>query len=208
MATTDSTTDTASDLSLSSSVMQRRWGWLLLLGIVQVFCGAFALLVPIAATLAAAMVFGAVLLVSGVFQAVHAFSVRRWRGVALHALGAILYIGVAVLFLLFPLSGALTLTILIGALFVADGVLRATLASRVRPRDGWGWFLASGILSLVVGIMLLVGWPVTGTWAPGVLLGVNLLFSGAASCALAVTFRTRNARDSEPQSLKHAHRHA
>jgi uncharacterized membrane protein HdeD (DUF308 family) len=196
------------EFALSHSVIGRRWGWLLTLGIVQVICGALALAIPLAASLAAAIVFGAVLLVAGVFQAAHAFRVRTWKGVVLHALGALLYIAAGVLVLLFPLTGALTLTLVVGALLLADGVVRFALAFRLRPRDGWGWFLASGIASLLVGVLLLVGWPLTGLWAIGVLLGVNLIFSGVGNCALAFAFRTSHARSVDADTVKAAHRPA
>ncbi len=190
------------------SAMQRRWGWLLLLGIVQVICGALALVIPVAASLAAAIVFGAVLLVAGVFQCMHAFRLGALKGRALQALGGVLYIAVGILILLFPLTGALTLTIAVGALLVADGVVRCALAYRLRPSDSWGWFLVAGIASLAVGILLLVDWPFTGFWALGILLGVNLLISGVINCALAVTFRTRGSRGLEHEPLNDAHRHA
>ena len=190
------------------STMQRRWGWLLLLGIVQVICGALALVIPVAASLAAALVFGAVLLVAGVFQCAHAFSVKTWKGRVLQALGGVLYIAVGILILLFPLTGALTLTIAVGALLVADGVVRCALAYRLRPADSWGWFLFAGIASLAVGILLLVDWPFTGFWALGILLGVNLLISGVINSALAVTFRTRGSRELDHEPLNDVHRHA
>jgi uncharacterized membrane protein HdeD (DUF308 family) len=163
---------------------------------------------PVAASLAAAIVFGAVLLASGVTQAVHAFGVRPWKGVVLHTVGSVLYIAAGALFLIFPLAGALTLTLVVAALLLADGVVRSVLAYYLRPRDGWVGFLASGIASAVVGILLLLGWPATGFWALGLLLGVNLLFSGVTNCALAVTFRTSIARDSQQSPLGQAHRHA
>jgi uncharacterized membrane protein HdeD (DUF308 family) len=201
MATNWSASDAA---SLRPSVIQRRWGWLLALGIVQVICGALALLIPTAATLAAALFFGALLLVSGAFQGVHAFTIRHWKGVALHALGALLYIAAGVLFILFPVGGALTLTIAIGALLIVDGALRGALAFSIRPRDGWGWILASGIASAFVGLLLLLGWPLTGMWALGVLLGVNLIFLGVTNSVLAVTFRSRTSHDPELEAAKHA----
>ena len=199
MATNESTGPLGDVGVTPRSAMERRWGWLLALGIVQVLCGAFAVAIPIAASLAAAIVFGAVLLVAGVFQTVHAFSIRPWKGAVLHALGGVFYIVAGLFSLLFPLTGALTLTILVGVLMVADGIARSVLAYRIRPKSGWGWFLSSGIASTVVGVLLLVGWPLTGLWAIGILLGVNLLFSGVGYCALAITFRTRNARNPETQ---------
>ncbi len=204
---TNYSTAVGDEVAFARSAIERRWGWLLALGIVQVICGALALAIPIAASLAAAIVFGAVLLVAGVIQAVHAFSIRGWKGVVLHALGALLYIVAGVLVLLFPLSGALTLTLVVGALLLADGIVRSILAFRLRPRDGWGWFLASGTASTLVGFLLLLGWPLTGLWAIGVLLGVNLIFSGVGNCALAITFRT-SAAHAPDVDVKAAHRPA
>lgn len=191
-----------------TTVLHRRWGWLLLLGIVQVVGGFIALAVPAAASLAAAIVVGAVLVVSGVFQLAHAFRVRTWKGVLLESLGGLLYVAAGLLALLFPLTGALTLTIVVGALLVADGFVRCVLAYRLRPMDGWGWFLAAGVASTLVGIVLLVGWPLTGLWAIGVLLGVNLIVSGTTNSALAFAFRKHWVRDPEHEPQKHAHRHA
>ena len=192
----------------ASSVMQRRWGWLLLLGIVQVICGAFAVLIPFAASLAAAIVVGAVLLVSGVFQTIHAFRATVRRQLVLQALGGILYIVGGALLLMFPLTGLLTLTIVVGALLIVDGAVRCMLAYLLRPQDGWGWFLAAGIAGLAVGLMLLLAWPFSGLWALGILLGANLLISGVTNCALAVTFRTRNAAEAQHERVNNAHRHA
>jgi uncharacterized membrane protein HdeD (DUF308 family) len=179
--------------------LQRLWGALLVLGIAQLLCGALALAVPVAASLAAVVIFGAVLVVSGIFQGVHAFTVRTWQGAALQALSGLLYTVAGLLALVFPLTGALTLTIVVAVLLVLDGITRCVLAYRLRPWDGWGWFLAAGIASMAVGILLLLGWPLTGLVALGVLLGVNLLFSGVTLCALAITFRARTA-----QSVDHA----
>jgi len=185
-----------------SMPLHRRWGWLFFLGIVQLVSGGLALLVPVAASLAAAIIFGAVLFTSGTFQIVHAFSVgKKWTGVALQALGGLLYVAAGVLALLFPLTGALTLTLIVGALLVADGVVRSMLASQIGPQEGRWSFLAAGVASAIVGILLLVGWPLTGVWAIGILLGVNLIFSGVANCALAIAFRSRVARAAEHAPL-------
>ncbi len=191
-----------------TSTLQRRWGWLLVLGIVQILCGLLAFAIPVAASLAAALVFGAVLLVSGGFQAAHAFRTRPWKGAVLQGLGALLYIVAGAVVLLFPITGILTLTLVVAVLLIADGVVRCALAIRVRPLDGWGWYMAAGIASTFVGIMLLVGWPLTGLWAIGILLGANLLISGVAQCALAVAFRASRAREAGDEPFTHAHRHA
>lgn len=191
-----------------SRALERRWGWLLLLGIVQVICGALALSIPVAASLAAAIFAGALLLVSGIFQLIHAFSIRPWRGAALPIAGGALYAVAGALLLAFPVSGALTLTIVVAVLLIADGVVRIVLARNIRTMMGSGWMLAAGIGSVLVGILLLIGWPLTGLIALGVLLGVNLLFTGATHAALAVAFRARRHRDPGQEPLGHVRRHA
>jgi uncharacterized membrane protein HdeD (DUF308 family) len=198
----------AETMLAGSRALERRWGWLLLLGIVQVICGALALAIPVAASLATAIVAGALLLVSGIFQLIHAFSIRPWRGAALPIIGGVLYVVAGALLLAFPVSGALTLTIVVAALLIADGVVRIILARSIRAMTGSGWMLAAGIASLLVGILLLIGWPLTGLIALGVLLGINLLFTGATNAALAVAFRTRRHREGEQESFEHARRHA
>lgn len=198
METIDTRAQTADAATPGTSVVKRRWRVLLVLGIVQVIGGAFAIAVPVAASLAAALVFGAVLLVLGVLQVVHALSVRKSKLVFLHLLGGLLYVATGALVIWFPVSGAISLTLLVAALLIADGVIRCVLAYRLRPAQGWGWFLCAGMASAAVGILLLVGWPLTGLWALGLLLGVNLLFVGVTNSALAVAFRTSVARESRP----------
>lgn len=183
--------------------LHRSWGWLLFLGIVQIIGGLVAFAIPVAATLAATIVFAAVLLVTGIFQLAHAFSVRRWTGVLYQALGGLLYLAAGVLLVIYPLTGALTLTIVIATLLIIEGVVRTVLAVRVGAQEGRGWFLAGGIASAAVGVLLLIGWPFTGLWAIGILLGVNLVFSGVANCSLAVACRSWASHGPEHGALAH-----
>jgi hypothetical protein len=90
----------------------------------------------------------------------------------------------------YPLGGALTLAVLVGILFVADGALRVAFGMSARPVVGWGWLVAGGIGSLLVGVILLLGWPATALWATGLLLGINLIFTGLTRITLALTSRT------------------
>ncbi|HEU4625916.1 MAG TPA: DUF308 domain-containing protein [Steroidobacteraceae bacterium] len=193
---------------LGARTLERRWGWLLLLGIVQIIGGVIALIIPTAASLAAALVAGAVLLAAGVFHLVHAFSIRPWRGAVLPIVEGLLFVVAGGLLLAFPLSGALTLTIIVAVLLIADGVLRLLFANSLRPLAGSGWLMAAGIASVIVGILMLVGWPLTGLWALGILLGINLLFTGTTNTALAIAFRGRRRREGEAGAFEQARRHA
>lgn len=179
------------------------WIWLLVLGGVQLIGGVLAIAVPSTATIVATIAFGWLLVIAAVAQLAHAFRVRRWRGLALHLAGAILY-GIAGLLLLTrPLSGAAALAVLISALLVAEGVTRTALGLRLRPTHGWLWFVAGGIASTVLGALLLVGWPAIALWAIGLLLGIQLIFTGAMSLSLALACHLQRRRfHSQPTSAQ------
>lgn len=192
MVTRDSTAPDAESIPVRDATpLGRRWGLVVLLGIVQIIGGLFAIVIPVVASLAAVAIFGAVLLVTGAMQLYHALRSRPLKGGILQALGGVLYLVAATLVLIFPLSGALTLTIVVATLLIADGVVRCMLAYRVRGGEGWGWMLAAGIASLFVGTLLLMGWPLTSVWAIGVLLGASLLASGVTNCMLGLMLRSR-----------------
>jgi uncharacterized membrane protein HdeD (DUF308 family) len=175
----------------ASALFHRHWGWLLAFAIVQVIAGAFAVAIPALASLIAVAMFGWVMIISAIFQIVHAFRVRKWRGFALHLLGGVLYAVAGVLALLYPFPSVVALTLFLAGLLLADGILRTILSSAMRPQEGWGWFLAGGIASIVLGLMLIFGFPSTAVWAIGLLLGVNLIFGGAMNGALALACRRR-----------------
>jgi uncharacterized membrane protein HdeD (DUF308 family) len=165
---------------------------MLTLGIAQILGGVAALAVPALASFVAVGLFSAILLISAVFHIAHAFKVRRWTGFGLHLLGGILYAAAGVLVLLDPLNGVASLMLVLGVLFIVDGAIRTMLATAVRPRDGWGWFLAGGLLSIGLGVMLLLMWPSAALWVVGTLFGINLLMSGAMTTTLAVKCRRRD----------------
>jgi uncharacterized membrane protein HdeD (DUF308 family) len=166
-----------------------RWGWLLALGIVQIIAGSIAVAVPIVASLAAAAVFGAVLIVTAIFQLIHAFKVAAWPRSAWYGLGGVFYLIAGLLVVAFPLGGALTLAVMIAVLLIVEGALRVVLAMTVPVAPGRGWLMAAGYCSILVGVLLLIGWPVTALWVTGLLLGVNLIFTGAMSIAVALATR-------------------
>jgi uncharacterized membrane protein HdeD (DUF308 family) len=167
-----------------------RWGWLLALGIVEIIAGGIAIAIPIIASFAAVAIFGAALLVTAILQLVHAFQVRAWPRSAWYGLGGLFYAIAGLLVVAFPLGGALTLAVLLGILFIADGTLRVAFGMSVRPVIGWAWLIAGGIGSLLVGVILLLGWPANALWATGLLLGINLIFTGWTRITLALASRT------------------
>ncbi len=180
-------------LYLASREVRQHRGWFLFLGIVMMLVGFGALLFPFLATLAGTLTLGVLLLVAGLFGMIHAFRVRPWKGFWLGLLTSFLTLVIGVLLLGFPMEGIMTVTLLITALFLVSGVFRTILAFQLKPHDSWGWILASGILALLLGILVITQLPEAALWFIGILVGVDFLFSGWWLLTLAMSTRKQEA---------------
>jgi len=104
----------------------------------------------------------------------------------LNLLIGILYVVAGGYLLLLPLAGIFTLTIVVAALFLADGLLEAIMAFRIRPHEGWGWVLVSGLAAIAAGLLIAMQLPNSATWAIGLLVGIKMIFAGWSFIALAL----------------------
>ena len=169
--------------------LSRNWGWLLALGILMIILGVVAMAAPVVATIAIQVMLGWLLVISGIAEGIHAFMVKEWRGFLLELLSAVLYLGVGLLLLVDPLKGAVALTLILGVFLLVVGIFKIITALRVREHRGWGWLLASGIVSVVLGVMIWAQWPASGLWVIGLLVGIQLLFTGWSLVMLALVAR-------------------
>jgi uncharacterized membrane protein HdeD (DUF308 family) len=161
------------------SVREHR-GWFLGLGAAFMALGALAIFTPFIASIATALFVGWLLMIGGVAQGIHAFQNRRWGGAGWALLSAAIHVIAGLLVVIFPLTGTLTLTMVLSAFFVASGILKIIRALQHHAIPTWGWLLFDGILSLVLGGMILIGFPSTAAWALGLLVGVDLLINGSS----------------------------
>jgi membrane protein HdeD len=157
------------------------------LGIVFIALGLAAVLAPAVAGSALMIVIGFILLVAGIVAVVRELkaeaSKEKTMGLILGVITALA--GIAVIG--HPLFGLAFLTLLLVGYFVAEGVWKIVVSFRYKPAAGWKWLLVSGVLSLILGLLIWNQWPVSGMWAVGVLVGVNLLGTGLALVTLAST---------------------
>jgi uncharacterized membrane protein HdeD (DUF308 family) len=154
--------------------------------------GTIAIIIPQLASLAATILFGWLFLISGVVGLVTSFMMRAAPGFWWSLISAALGVLVGGWLLARPVSGAVSLTILLVAFFIIEGAVSIMFAlDHKRELSGhWGWMLMSGIVDLVLGAMILAGLPSTAAWAIGVLVGINMVFGGTALIAMALHART------------------
>lgn len=176
-------------LLLEIENLHRKWGWLLALGIVLIVLGTIAFILLPISTVAAVMVLGWLMVISGVVEAIHAFRVRGWGGVFLHLIGGVLGVLVGLLVVTHPLAGALAWTLLFAALFTVIGVFRTVAAIRLKFPN-WGWAVFDGLVTLGLGILLWAEWPTSALWFLGVAVGVSLMLRGWTYIMFAVAIRS------------------
>ena len=163
--------------------------WVTILGAVMIVAGFLAVLAPGPAALAATIFFGAMFFVGGVAEVAHAVATRAEIGFAWKLLSGIAMIVLGALFAIFPLAGIATLALVVGGLLLAHGVGSVMLALKRRPGRGWGWILFDGVLSIVLAIMIAVGWPASSIPIIGLLAGFSLISAGMWRIMLARTLR-------------------
>jgi len=148
------------------------------LGVIFLILGVLAIVFPGVATLSLELVIGALLFVAGIAQIVHAFFIRQWAGFGMNLVLGLLALIAGGLMLFYPIAGVLTLTTVVAVFFLITGAIKTGFAFQARPSAGWGWILTSGILSLVLGLLILAQIGAAMPWILGLLLGVDFIFSG------------------------------
>lgn len=175
----------------ATAALHEHWFLFLVEGVVLLVLGATAVVLPPIATLAVTILFGWLFLVSGIVGLVTTFWMRHAPGFWWSLLSAALGIIVGAMLLASPVTGAFSLTLVLIAFFLIEGAVSIMFAlDHRRELSGqWGWMLMSGIIDLVLAMMIFAGLPSTAAWAVGLLVGINMIFGGAALIAMALHAR-------------------
>lgn len=159
--------------------IRESWGWFLALGILLTILGVFCVAFALIATYTTVLVFGWLLLISGMVALVHAFRTGTWSGFFLYLLSALFRGFTGYLLIRYPMTGAEGLTLVVASFFIVGGLFRAIGAGMVKfPR--WSWSAFSGILAFLLGIMLLLQMPLSSVWFIGFAIGLDLIVDGVA----------------------------
>jgi uncharacterized membrane protein HdeD (DUF308 family) len=172
-----------------SEKLKSSWGWVALLAVISIVGGLLALFNPFAATLAATLMAGWTFVILGVVQIIESFQLRGWGGFLWALLFGVLTLLVGIALIANPLAGMVSLTLLVAVLFLVTGVIKIAYSFSLRPISGWGWVLASGVLSLLIAVMIFSNFPWAAASVLGILLGVELLSNGILFLLVALGLR-------------------
>jgi uncharacterized membrane protein HdeD (DUF308 family) len=184
-------TDLSGFQSRIASSLHAHWRLFLTEGIALLILGLLAIVLPPLATFALEILIGWLLLISGVVGLIATFRTRSAPGFGWSLLSAVIGIVAGVVLLRWPLSGALSLTLILTVFLTLEGVASILYAlEHKRELSGrWGVMLFSGLVDLVLAFMIFAGLPATAAWAIGLLIGINLVFGGSALIAMALHAR-------------------
>jgi uncharacterized membrane protein HdeD (DUF308 family) len=169
--------------------LRRHWGWFLVLGIVLLLLGTFAILYAVLATITTVLIFGWVLVFDGLLHGVAAFWARQWSGFFLHLLTGVLSVVVGAILIRHPVEAGLTLTLLLAAFFIVSGVFRI-IAPLVMQFPSGGWVVLGGVINLILGLLIWNQWPASGLWVIGMFVGIDLIFRGWSYVMFALALRS------------------
>jgi uncharacterized membrane protein HdeD (DUF308 family) len=173
------------------AAVREHWKAFLFEGILLVILGLAAMILPPLASLAVTIFLGWMFLITGIAGLALTFWARQMPGFWWSLISAVLAIAAGIILLVKPVQGTLTLTIVVGAYFLAEGVttIMYALEHRRELSERWSWLLVSGVLDILIAAMIIAGLPGSAEWAIGLLVGINLVFGGASLIGMALAAR-------------------
>lgn len=173
--------------------LRAKSGWIVALGVVYLIAGFIALGSVALATVASVFFVGIMMILAGVAEIVNAFQVKSWGKFVLWLLLGVLYVVAGVAAFENPLFAAAILTLVLGVALVVSGIMRIVLAFGMKEGMPWMWIVLSGVITLLLGAIILAHWPVSSVYVLGLFLGIDLVFAGVGWIGLGLGLRRRQA---------------
>ncbi|MDI1352402.1 MAG: DUF308 domain-containing protein [bacterium] len=174
---------------LPTGGLKRNWGWILGLGILFLLLGFTGLGMVVGLTLVSMFFFGALLVVAGVGHLFDVCKHRDWQGIIWHALISILYIAAGCVVFYDPFLASTLITAILAAVLIIIGVTRIIMAMALKNSKGWLWLLMAGITAIILGIMILLQWPISGLWVIGLFIAIEMIVTGWTYIFIAMALR-------------------
>ena len=169
--------------------LRAKSGWIIALGAVYLIAGFIALGSVMMATVASVLIVGVMMIIAGVAEVFSAFQIKSWGKFLLWVLLGLLYIIAGFVTFQNPLLAAVLLTLILGASLVASGIMRIILAFNMKRETPWIWVALSGVITVLLGVLILARWPVSSLYILGLFLGIDLIMAGAGWIGLGFGLR-------------------
>jgi uncharacterized membrane protein HdeD (DUF308 family) len=169
--------------------IKRATGWSIALAVLMIIAGIIAMIEPGLAGVVITYVIGWTAIFNGFAQIVFAFRTHGGLHIALEVILGIIYIIAGIFILMHPVGGLLGLTLFLASFLLVYGIFALVLAFRMRPRRGWGWVLFDGLITILLGVLIWIHWPLNSEWVVGTLFGISIFISGVTRLMLSLAVR-------------------
>jgi uncharacterized membrane protein HdeD (DUF308 family) len=166
----------------------KHWSSILFLGITFLILGTAAVLLPFVSTISVVFAAGVILIISGILEVMQALNEKLARRKVLHFLLAAISIFLGIVFIFQPSLSALMITLLLAAFLIMSGIFKIIISLAIEQKY-WVWLLINGLISLLLGVLIYLQWPVSGLWVIGLFIGIDLIFNGWALIMLALAVK-------------------
>jgi uncharacterized membrane protein HdeD (DUF308 family) len=169
--------------------IKRASGWSIALGVLIILLGIVAMMAPLASGVVVVSILAWTAIFGGVAQIIYAFQAHAGGRTVLEVILGLVMLIAGIYLFTHPLSGLLTLTLLLGLMLVGYGVVAVILALQMRPVKGWGWMLFDAVVTVILGVMIIAHWPINSVWIIGTLFGISILFKGITRLMISLAVR-------------------
>jgi uncharacterized membrane protein HdeD (DUF308 family) len=164
--------------STLSGLVPKAINWSIALSILLILAGFFAILVPVISGLGITLLFGWLMILSGITHLVFAFKTHTTGGVIWEIIIGIIYLFTGIYLIFHPVAALFALTLILACYLFFEAIFEFVQYFQIRPRHGAGWLLVDGIITLILAIMIWRSWPASSVWVIGTLVGISMIFSG------------------------------
>lgn len=181
--------NTKDTITAVPDTLKRHWGWLLCLGTLLMVMGCIGLGMEIGLTLVSMYFFAALLIISGISHFIDSFKFTKWNVALWQILISILYLVGAGIVFYDPFLASAVITAFLAWVLIIIGVSRMIMVMSLKDSQGWGWLLFAGITAVILGVLILMQWPVSGLWVIGMFIAIDMIVSGWTYIFIALALR-------------------
>jgi uncharacterized membrane protein HdeD (DUF308 family) len=176
---------------VNMAAFSKHWVWFLVWGIALMVLGLIALSNVVATTVVSIVMLGMIILAGGIIVLLNTFTFwwGEWSGFFLHLIISLLYIGVGIMLIKTPVISSVSITLLLGVFYILVGISRIVFSSSIRVPK-WKWSLFNGIVTLLLGLLIMTNWPASSLYIIGIIVAIDLIFAGWAYIMTSLTART------------------
>jgi uncharacterized membrane protein HdeD (DUF308 family) len=160
--------------------------WSIALSVLLIIAGLFAICVPLISGVGITLLFGWLMILSGITHFIFAFKTHTTGGVIWELIIGAIYLFTGVYLIMHPLDALLVLTLILACYLFFEAIAEFVQYFQLRPRHGAGWILVDGVITLILAIMIWRSWPASSVWVIGTLVGISMLFSGFSRLMLSL----------------------